>query len=215
MKENLKRIFTGCLTIPNLLSVIRIILIPVFGVLFYDGHVLASVIVLFISGLTDLFDGKIARRFNQVSELGKMLDPIADKLTQMTIAVVLFLEFNKSTNPTMKWFKWVFLFFIVKELLMVLVGAVMVAKGLRPSAAVIWGKAATMAFYCVMVLVIAFGPEVGALKSFYTMPDTLMIILVIISAILTFAALLSYIPDTIKQFKQKNKNEEQAQKEEK
>ena len=115
MKENLKRLFTGCLTVPNLLSLIRIILIPVFGVLFYHDHVLAAVIVLAVSGLTDLFDGKIARRFNQVSELGKILDPIADKLTQMTIAVVLFLEFNKSTNPTMKWFKWVFLFFIAKE----------------------------------------------------------------------------------------------------
>ena len=116
MKENLKRLFTGCLTVPNLLSLIRIILIPVFGVLFYHDHVLAAVIVLAVSGLTDLFDGKIARRFNQVSELGKILDPIADKLTQMTIAIVLFLEFNKSTNPTMKWFKWVFLFFIAKRI---------------------------------------------------------------------------------------------------
>ena len=95
MKENLKRLFTGCLTVPNLLSLIRIILIPVFGVLFYHDHVLAAVIVLAVSGLTDLFDGKIARRFNLVSELGKVLDPISDKLTQMTIAVVLFLEFNK------------------------------------------------------------------------------------------------------------------------
>ena len=66
MKENLKRLFTGCLTVPNLLSLIRIILIPVFGVLFYHDHVLAAVIVLAVSGLTDLFDGKIARRFNQV-----------------------------------------------------------------------------------------------------------------------------------------------------
>ena len=46
MKENLKRLFTGCLTVPNLLSLIRIILIPVFGVLFYHDHVLAAVIVL-------------------------------------------------------------------------------------------------------------------------------------------------------------------------
>lgn len=215
MKENLKKIFAGCLTIPNLLSVIRIILIPVFGVLFYNGHVLASVIILFVSGLTDFFDGKIARKFNQISELGKMLDPIADKLTQMTIAVVLFLEFNKSTNPTMKWFKWVFLFFIAKELLMVLIGAVMVAMGLRPSAAVMWGKVATAAFYFVMVLVVGFGPEVGALRSFYTLPDALMIALVIISALLTFAALLSYIPNTLEQFKLKKQNKEQAQKEEK
>lgn len=215
MIENIKKIFAGSLTIPNLLSVIRIILIPVFGVLFYNGHVLASVIVLFVSGLTDFFDGKIARKFNQISELGKMLDPIADKLTQMTIAVVLFLEFNKSTNPTMQWFKWVFLFFIAKELLMVLVGMVMVALGLKPSAAVIWGKLATAAFYFVMILVVGFGPEVGALRNIFTLPDTLMIVLVIISAILTFVALLSYIPGTLTQFKKEKQNEEQAQKEEK
>ena len=200
MKENLKRLFTGCLTVPNLLSLIRIILIPVFGVLFYHEHVLAAVIVLAVSGLTDLFDGKIARRFNQVSELGKILDPIADKLTQMTIAVVLFLEFNKSTNPTMKWFKWVFLFFIAKELLMVLVGAIMIGIGLRPSAA---GKVATTAFYGVMILVIAFGPEVGALRAYFTLPDSVMIALVIIAALLTFAALLSYVPNTMQQFKEK------------
>lgn len=117
MKENLKRLFTGCLTVPNLLSLIRIILIPVFGVLFYHDHVLAAVIVLAVSGLTDLFDGKIARRFNQVSELGKILDPIADKLTQMTIAIVLFLEFNKSTNPTMKWFNGYFFSLLQKNCL--------------------------------------------------------------------------------------------------
>lgn len=215
MKENIKRIFTGCLTVPNLLSVIRIILIPIFGVLFYQGHVLASVIVLFFSGLTDFLDGKIARKFNQISELGKMLDPIADKLTQITIAVVLFLEFNKSTDPTMKWFKWVFLFFIAKELFMVIIGAIMIALGLRPSAAVMWGKVATAAFYLVMVLVIAFGPEVGALRNYFTLPDPLMIALVIISALLTLAALLSYVPNTVEQFKLKKQNEKQAQKEEK
>lgn len=201
--DGLKKLFTGCLTIPNLLSLIRIILIPVFGVLFYHGEVLWAVVVLVLSGLTDFFDGKIARKFNQVSELGKVLDPVADKLTQMTIAIILFLTFNKSENPVMVWFKWVFLFFVAKELLMVIVGAIMIAIGLKPSAAVIYGKVATFAYYVVMGLVITFGPEVGALRNVFTLPDTVMIILVIISAILTFVALLSYIPGTLKQFKEK------------
>ncbi len=201
--DGLKKLFTGCLTIPNLLSLIRIILIPVFGVLFYHGEVLWAVVVLVLSGLTDFFDGKIARKFNQVSELGKVLDPVADKLTQMTIAIILFLTFNKSENPVMVWFKWVFLFFVAKELLMVVVGAIMIAIGLKPSAAVIYGKVATFAYYVVMGLVITFGPEVGALRNVFTLPDTVMIILVIISAILTFVALLSYIPGTLKQFKEK------------
>ena len=191
MKENLKSLFSGCLTVPNLLSLIRILLIPVFGVLFYQGHIGWAVIVLVISGLTDFFDGKIARRFNQISELGKMLDPVADKLTQITIAIVIFLEFNKSTNPTMQWFKWVFLFFLFKELLMVIIGAIMLACGLRPVAAEIYGTVATFVFYAVMVLVIAFGPEIGALRTLFVLPDWLMIALVILAAVLTFVALLS------------------------
>lgn len=212
MKENLKSLFSGCLTVPNLLSLIRILLIPVFGVLFYQGHIGWAVIVLVISGLTDFFDGKIARRFNQISELGKMLDPVADKLTQITIAIVIFLEFNKSTNPTMQWFKWVFLFFLFKELLMVIIGAIMLACGLRPVAAEIYGKVATFVFYAVMVLVIAFGPEIGALRTLFVLPDWLMIALVILAAVLTFVALLSYAPPTYKQFREK-KAEKNAKKE--
>lgn len=204
--DGLKKLFTGCLTIPNLLSLIRIILIPVFGVLFYRGEMLWAVIILVLSGLTDLFDGKIARKFNQVSELGKVLDPVADKLTQMTIAIILFLTFQKSENSTMIWFKWVFLFFVAKELLMVVVGAVMIAVGLKPSAAEIYGKVATFAYYFVMGLVITFGPEVGALRNVFTLPDNIMMVLVIISAILTFVALLSYIPNTLKQFKEKKES---------
>ena len=212
MKENLKSLFSGCLTVPNLLSLIRILLIPVFGVLFYQGHIGWAVIVLVISGLTDFFDGKIARRFNQISELGKMLDPVADKLTQITIAIVIFLEFNKSTNPTMQWFKWMFLFFLFKELLMVIIGAIMLACGLRPVAAEIYGKVATFVFYAVMVLVIAFGPEIGALRTLFVLPDWLMIALVILAAVLTFVALLSYAPPTYKQFQEK-KAEKNAKKE--
>ena len=209
MKENLKALFSGCLTVPNLLSLIRILLIPVFGVLFYNGEALWAVVVLVLSGLTDLFDGKIARRFNQIRELGKLLDPVADKLTQITIAVVIFLVLDKSQDPTMQWFKWVFLFFLFKELVMILGGAVMLAIGLRPGAAEIYGKVATFVFYGVMVVVLAFGPEIGALREWFTLPTPVMIVLVIISAALTFVALLSYLPSTFRQFKErKHKSEE-------
>ena len=69
-----KDLFKGCFTIPNLLSVIRIALIPVFAVMYLNGNQLLAIAILAVSGLTDLFDGKIARRFNQVSALGKILD---------------------------------------------------------------------------------------------------------------------------------------------
>ena len=82
MKKILKEYFTGCLTVPNLLSFLRIVMVPIFAVLFHQGRYGWAVFVLALSGLSDFFDGKIARRFNQISNLGKMLDPVADKLTK-------------------------------------------------------------------------------------------------------------------------------------
>ena len=202
MKSNIKELFTGCLTIPNLLSVIRIALIPVFGVLYYQGDILWAVVVLFISGLTDFFDGKIARKFNQISALGKMLDPVADKMTQITIAIVLYLTFRGSADETIKAFSWVFLIFLIKEAVMVVGGAIMVAFGLRPCAAEMPGKIATFVFYAVMIVIIAFGPDIGLFKAF-VLPNWLMIVLVCISVILTLVAFASYIPDVIRQIKER------------
>lgn len=199
----MKDLFKGCWTIPNLLSVIRIILIPVFAVLFYNGEYGWAIFTLVLSGLSDFFDGKIARKFNQISALGKMLDPVADKLTQITIAILLFVSFNGAEDVTLKAFSWVFLVFIIKELLMVLGGAIMLACGIRPGAAEIYGKVATFAFYAIMIIVIAFGPEVGVFRAVFTLPNALMMILVIISAILTLVAFASYIPETFRQFKER------------
>ncbi len=202
MKSNIKELFTGCLTIPNLLSVIRIALIPVFGVLYYNGNVMWAVVVLFISGLTDFFDGKIARKFNQISALGKMLDPVADKLTQITIAIVLYLTFRGSADATIKAFSWVFLVFLIKEAVMVVGGAIMIAFGLRPCAAEMPGKIATFVFYAVMIVIIAFGPDIGLFKAF-VLPNWLMIALVCISVLLTLVAFGSYIPDVVRQIKER------------
>ncbi len=199
----MKDLFKGCWTIPNLLSVIRIILIPVFAVLFYNGEYGWAIFTLVLSGLSDFFDGKIARKFNQISALGKMLDPVADKLTQITIAILLFVSFNGAEDVTLKAFSWVFLVFIIKELVMVLGGAIMLACGIRPGAAEIYGKVATFAFYAIMIIVIAFGPEVGVFRAVFTLPNALMMILVIISAILTLVAFASYIPETFRQFKER------------
>ena len=202
----MKDLFKGCWTIPNLLSVIRILLIPVFFFLFYKQEYGWAILTLVLSGLSDFFDGKIARKFNQISALGKMLDPVADKLTQVTLAVLLFMSFNKAQDETLKAFSWVFLVFIVKEVVMVLGGAVMLACGIRPGAAEIYGKVATFAFYAIMILVIAFGPEVGVFRTVFTLPNILMMILVIISAILTLVAFASYLPGTFRQFKERFSN---------
>ena len=95
MAKKTAYLFENIWTIPNIISFIRILLIPVFGVLFYKGQLLWALLILALSGFTDFIDGKLARKLNQVSELGKMLDPIADKLTQATIAIVYFFTFHK------------------------------------------------------------------------------------------------------------------------
>lgn len=197
----IKNLFKGSLTIPNLLSVIRIILVPVFAYLFLGGHQIVALIILAVSGLTDLFDGKIARRFNQVSELGKILDPVADKITQLTIAVMLLILFRKAENELIRTFGLVFLVFLVKEGIMVVGGLVMLLLSIKPGAAELPGKVATMTFYLTMILIIAFGPDVGVLTSVWTMPDVLVGVLVVLAAITTVIAFLSYMPETFRQFK--------------
>ena len=203
MKALLKEYFTGCLTIPNLLSVIRIALIPVFAVLFNDGNYLWAVIVLAISGLTDFFDGKIARKFNQISALGKLLDPIADKLSQITIAIMFYITFSNSSDETVKTFSWIFLVLIIKVAVMVVGGAIMIMFGLKPVAAELPGKIATFAFYFIMCVIMAFGPDIGILGNVYTLSSTLMLILVGVSVVLTLIAFFSYVPGVFRQIKEK------------
>ncbi len=200
----MKDLFKGCLTIPNLLSALRIVIVPVFAYFFLNGQIGLAVLMLALSGLSDFLDGKIARRFNQISALGKVLDPVADKLTQITLAVLLFYTFFKSQDVTLKAFSWVFLVFIIKELIMVVGGGIMLLFNIRPVAAEFYGKLATAAFYGIMIIIVAFGPEIGVFReSFFQLPPVVMMILVGISAILTVVAFISYMPETFRQFKEK------------
>ena len=200
----MKDLFKGCWTIPNLLSVIRILLIPLFAYLFYNDEKIMAVVVLAISGLTDTFDGQIARKFNQISALGKVLDPVADKLTQITIAVMLFIDFKIAENPIINALGWVFLVFLIKEAVMIVGGLIMLLLNIRPGAAEFWGKAATVVFYVGMVIIIAVGPEVGALNEIlgFQLPNVVTGIIVVLCAVMTIAAFASYMPETFRQFKE-------------
>ncbi len=198
----MKDLFKGCWTIPNLLSVIRILMTPVFAYLFYNDMKIEAVIVLAVSALTDTFDGQIARKFNQVSALGKVLDPVADKLSQLTIAVVLLLSFRKAEDQMIRAFGYVFLVFLIKEAIMLIGGLVMLLLNIRPGAAEIFGKLATLIFYVGMVIIMAFGADVGAFAEYYTLPNALVGGIVIVSAIMTIVAFLSYMPETFRQFKE-------------
>ena len=103
------------LTIPNLLSLIRILLIP-FIIWLYCAQkaYLCTIIVIALSGFTDIIDGIIARKFNMVSDVGKVLDPVADKLTQATLVICLTARYP--------WMWALLALFAVKECLMLLWG---------------------------------------------------------------------------------------------
>lgn len=137
------------INVPNGLTVLRILLIPVFTVLYLQGHIIPAFIVLALSALTDLLDGIIARHFHQVTDLGKLLDPVADKLTQVAIALCLSF-YNSRIIPFL-------IILVVKEFLMMLGSAKLLHSGKRPTQAMWYGKVATASFYLIMAIIVIFG----------------------------------------------------------
>ena len=138
-------------TIPNLMGYFRILLIPVFCYFYIkkQTYLLAAGIVL-ISSLTDLFDGYIARRFNMVTELGKALDPVADKLTHAALALCLAFRY-----PLM----WALLALMaVKEGYMGIMGLYFLKRGKMLDGAIWFGKVCTALLF-VVLLVLFFFPH--------------------------------------------------------
>ncbi len=136
-----KQIFT----IPNLLSVVRLLLIIPLVWLYcgMEEYVLAGV-VLILSGVTDVVDGFIARHFHMISDIGKVLDPIADKLTQGAMMLCLVFRFPLMTLPLV--------LLIVKELFMLVIGYFVIKKSGNVPCANWHGKVATCLLYAMMVL---------------------------------------------------------------
>ena len=137
------------MTIPNLLSLLRLLLIPVIIWLYLGrGSHLAAAAIIGISGLTDVADGYIARKYNQVSDLGKLLDPLADKLTQMAMLLCLV-----SRYPAL----WgLITLFAVKELSCWILGALVICKEHGINSARWFGKVNTVVLYTVLIVLFLF-----------------------------------------------------------
>lgn len=133
------------LTIPNMLSFFRIVLIPFIVILYlkYQRYGWTAIIIL-LSGLTDVVDGWIARHFNMVSDFGKILDPISDKLTQAAILLCLVKRF-----PNML---YIFLFMAVKETLMGITGLLSIRYSGEVRGADWHGKLTTVMLYAMMLV---------------------------------------------------------------
>ncbi len=141
------------LNLPNTLTMFRILLIPIFCVLFLMGtdYYLYAGLMLILSGLSDMFDGLLARKLHQETELGKILDPIADKLTLAAVVVCMWFVYHVR-------FPWISLalgIMLGKEILMAIGGLVIVSKGRKLVKAKWWGKVATVVFYTCMILIVA------------------------------------------------------------
>ena len=137
------------ITIPNLLSLVRLLLIPAIIWLYCKKEdYIAAAIMTVLSGLTDVADGIIARKFHLVSDLGKILDPTADKLTQAALIFCLISKYE--------WMLWLFIFFAVKEITMGISGLIVIKKKDVVNSAQWFGKLATVVLYTVMILLFLF-----------------------------------------------------------
>ena len=136
---------TQVFTIPNILSMVRILLIPVIVYLYcFEKQYGAAVLILLLSGLTDVVDGFIARHFHMVSDLGKILDPIADKLTQLATLVCLATRFSLM--------KLLFSVLALKELTLGILGLIAVKRTGDVRGANWHGKLTTCLLYLTMAL---------------------------------------------------------------
>lgn len=143
-----KKQYNKNLNVPNALTMIRFFLIIPFIYYFMHDNYLAAFIILGVSGVTDMLDGMIARKFNQFTELGQMLDPLFDKLTQAAVAVCFAIK-EPILVPLLA-------IFVVKESLMVAGAIKLIGRNKKkPGGSKWYGKVATVLFYCSFGTIVA------------------------------------------------------------
>lgn len=174
IKDWKKEIFT----IPNLLSMFRLVLIPVYVIIYLNADTkedyLLAAVILAVSCLTDLADGKIARHFNMISNVGKVLDPIADKATQLALIVCLAVHY-----PLL----WIVIgLFVLKEGFQLIAGLVTLRKGRMLDGALMSGKVCTTILFISLIVMVLI-PE---------LPKTVVNVIVIVDSIFMVIAFVDY-----------------------
>ncbi len=176
------------ITIPNLLSLFRLILVPVLIVCYFAskkyGHYYA-VIVFGVSALTDVLDGIIARKFNMISDVGKILDPMADKLTQLALALCLAIEFY-IIIPLL-------VLLVIKDFTIGLTALIATKKSNEVKGAAWHGKVNTIFLFIVMAVHLLWGK---------TMLVELSHSLVLISMCMMVVTMVLYVVRNVKQYKE-------------
>ncbi len=158
------------LSIPNILSYVRILLIPliVYFYLVAENYQLAAIIAA-ISGFTDLADGVIARKFNMITEFGKFIDPVADKLTQCTLILCLLSRYE---------IMWILVvIFFIKEITMGLLGLFSVCKNNKKLDGAKWfGKVSTVVQFVSMTALFAFEMSLSTVNFLLTLCSVFMLL---------------------------------------
>lgn len=171
-------------TIPNILSFFRLLLIPLIVWLYlFRGENLWAAGVLALSALTDVVDGRIARRFDMVSDLGKILDPIADKLTQASVLVCIAVRCVTV--------RWLLGFMVVKELTQGIVGLIAVRRSRDVPSASWHGKLSTVLLFTVL----------GAHLLFKELPSAVCLALVLVTGAVMLYSLIRYLVDDAKRIR--------------
>lgn len=132
--------------VPNGLSVLRIALVPVFVWLYLSKQDMWAFGVLLLSGVTDLLDGVIARRFNQITDCGKLLDPLSDKLTQVAVVICLATRYPALLSLVA--------LCLVKEGCQAIGGIILLRKRTAVRGSKWFGKVATVVFYACMLAMV-------------------------------------------------------------
>ena len=162
--------------IPNVLTTGRIIIIPFFVWKMMEGDFFVAGLLLLVSGFTDLLDGLLARSFHWISDLGKVLDPIADKMTQGALSITMLIKLREY---------WPFFaIFLFKDFMMLLLGGYLIKNKVHLEGARWFGKAATFIFYGTMACILLF-PQI---------PRMVTRVLLTVSACCALGAGFMYIP---------------------
>lgn len=139
-------------SIPNLLSLFRLLIIPVYIVLYLNAtepyQYFTAGGIMVVSCLTDMIDGKIARRYDMITTLGKILDPVADKVTQFSLTLCLSLKY-----PVLQ---PVLALFLVKEIFQAVIGLVNLIRGKMLPGALMAGKICTTVLFISLITLVLF-----------------------------------------------------------
>lgn len=163
------------ITIPNIISMFRVVLIPFIIYSFVKlNNIPLTVVLIAVSALSDILDGKIARKFNMVSDFGKFFDPVADKATQIALAICLAFKI-KMMIPLL-------IFLLIKEIFMGVSGYIVIKRTGAPDQAKWYGKACTVVLYGSMMAMILFPG----------MPEWLSFSLICLCAVFMLISIIGY-----------------------